>query len=53
LPLLGILFLPFATLMYVMLSTPGRGLTGMGLVLGRQGILTDITASHPDRRPPG
>jgi hypothetical protein len=28
LPLLGIVFLPFATLMYVLLSTPGRGLTG-------------------------
>ena len=28
LPLLGIIFLPFATLMYVLLYTPGRGLTG-------------------------
>jgi hypothetical protein len=27
-PLLGIIFLPFATLMYVLLYTPGRGLTG-------------------------
>ena len=27
-PLLGIIFLPFATLMYVILYTPGRGLTG-------------------------
>jgi hypothetical protein len=26
--LLGIIFLPFATLMYVLLYTPGRGLTG-------------------------
>ena len=26
-PLLGIIFLPFATLMYVILYTPGRGLT--------------------------
>ena len=29
LPLLGIVFLPFATLMYVLLYTPGRGLTGL------------------------
>jgi hypothetical protein len=28
LPLLGIILLPFATLMYVLLYTPGRGLTG-------------------------
>jgi hypothetical protein len=27
-PLLGIIFLPFATLMYVPLYTPGRGLSG-------------------------
>jgi hypothetical protein len=27
-PLLGIIFLPFATLMYVILYTPGLGLTG-------------------------
>jgi hypothetical protein len=27
-PLLGIIFLPFATLMYVILYTPGVGLTG-------------------------
>ena len=29
LPLLGIMFLPFATLIYVLLYTPGRGLTGL------------------------
>jgi hypothetical protein len=28
LPLLGIIFLPFATLIYVLLYTPGVGLTG-------------------------
>jgi hypothetical protein len=28
LPLLGIVFLPFAILIYVLLSTPGIGLTG-------------------------
>ena len=28
LPLLGIIFLPFATLIYVVLYTPGIGLTG-------------------------
>jgi hypothetical protein len=27
-PLLGIIFLPFATLMYAILYLPGRGLTG-------------------------
>ncbi len=27
-PLIGIIFLPFATLMYVILYTPGIGLTG-------------------------
>jgi hypothetical protein len=27
-PLLGILFLPFATLVYLLLYTPGRGLSG-------------------------
>jgi hypothetical protein len=27
-PLIGIIFLPFATLMYVILYTPGVGLTG-------------------------
>jgi hypothetical protein len=30
LPLLGIIFLPFATLMYVILYIPGVGLTGWG-----------------------
>jgi len=29
-PLLGIIFLPFATLMYVILYTPGFGLTALG-----------------------
>ena len=29
-PLLGIIFLPFATLIYVILYTPGVGLTGWG-----------------------
>ena len=33
-PLLGIILLPFATLIYLLLYTPGRGLTG-GVVLGR------------------
>jgi hypothetical protein len=27
-PVLGIIFLPFATLIYVLLYTPGRGVTG-------------------------
>ncbi|HET9140663.1 hypothetical protein, partial [Actinophytocola sp.] len=29
-PLLGIIFLPFTTLIYVVLYTPGIGLTGWG-----------------------
>ena len=29
-PLLGLIFLPFATLIYVVLYTPGIGLTGWG-----------------------
>ena len=33
-PVLGIVFLPFATLMYVILYVPGVGLTRLGLVLG-------------------
>ena len=34
LPLLGIVFVPFTTLMYVVLYTPGVGLSGCGLDLG-------------------
>ena len=34
LPLLGIIFLPFATLIYVIVYTPGVGPRGLRLVLG-------------------
>jgi hypothetical protein len=36
-PLLGIIFLPFATLIYLLLYTPGSGTERLGLVLGRAG----------------
>ncbi len=36
-PILGIIFLPFTTLMYVILFTPGIGLTHLGLVLAGHG----------------
>ncbi len=42
LPLLGIIFLPFTTLMYVLLWTPGIGLTGwdwMWLILA---VICDV-----------
>jgi hypothetical protein len=42
LPLLGIIFLPFTTLMYVILWTPGIGLTGwdwMWLILA---VICDV-----------
>jgi hypothetical protein len=31
-PLLGIIFLPFTTLVYVLVYAPGRGVTGLGWV---------------------
>src|SRR3954454_20863400 len=41
-PLLGIIFLPFATLIYVVLYTPGVGLTGWVWVWGLLAGLLDI-----------
>jgi hypothetical protein len=42
LPLLGIIFLPFATLIYVLLYTPGRGVTGWDWFLVALAALLDI-----------
>jgi hypothetical protein len=42
LPLLGIIFLAFATLMYVLLYTPGRGVTGGDWVWVTIAALLDI-----------
>ena len=41
-PLLGIIFLPFATLMYVLLYTPGRGLIGWDWIWVGIAALLDI-----------
>jgi hypothetical protein len=57
LPLLGIIFLPFATLIYVILYTPGIGLTGWGVVLGHpccsvrhRPLGGQLHAAEPDSR---
>jgi hypothetical protein len=42
LPLLGIIFLPFATLIYVLLYTPGRGLVGWDWFWVVLAVLLDI-----------
>jgi hypothetical protein len=42
LPLLGIIFLPFATLIYVVLYTPGVGLSGWGWFWVILAVLLDI-----------
>ena len=42
-PLLGIIFLPFATLMYVILYIPGVGLTGWGWFWVAIAVLLDLT----------
>ncbi|HEU5348159.1 MAG TPA: hypothetical protein VFU63_06065 [Ktedonobacterales bacterium] len=44
LPLLGIIFLPFTTLMYVLVWAPGYGVTGFGWLLVILGLLIDIGA---------
>jgi hypothetical protein len=56
LPLLGIMFLPFATLIYVLLYTPGRGLTQWDWLWVIVAALFDIAhwaagASQRYRRP--
>ena len=42
LPLLGIIFLPFTTLMYVLLWTPGIGLTGFDWVWLILAVMCDL-----------
>jgi len=52
-PLLGIIFLPFATLMYVILFTPGFGLSGWGwfwVILAAIFDLAHLGASIARRR---
>ena len=52
-PLLGIIFLPFATLIYVILYTPGVGLSGWGwfwVILAAIFDLAHLGASIARRR---
>jgi hypothetical protein len=52
LPLLGIIFLPFATLIYVIVYTPGVGLVGFDWFWVILAVLLDIshwTASYTQR----
>jgi hypothetical protein len=52
LPLLGIIFLPFTTLIYVIVYIPGVGLTGLGLFWVILALLLDIShwgASYTQR----
>ena len=52
-PLLGIIFLPFATLMYVIFYTPGVGLTGwewFWVVIAGLFDLTHLAASSYQQR---
>ena len=57
LPLLGFIFLPFTTLMYVIVYRPDVGVTGFGWLLVIVGFLIDIGAHgggayrHRDRFP--
>jgi hypothetical protein len=59
-PLLGIVFLPFATLIYLLLYTPGRGLSGWDwfwvvlaalLDIGHWGASATQRNQIPGRRP--
>ena len=53
LPLLGIVFLPFTTLMYVLVYTPGVGLAGSDWIWVGLALLADIahtTSVATDRR---
>jgi hypothetical protein len=57
-PLLGIVFLPFTTLMYVFLYIPGVGLTGWGWFWIIIGVFLDMgvyggSAAANQRRMPG
>jgi hypothetical protein len=51
-PLLGIIFLPFATLIYVLLYTPGIGLTGwewFWVILAGLFDIGQVAASYTQR----
>lgn len=57
-PLLGIIFLPFTTLMYVLVWSPGIGVVGFGWFWVFLGLLVDIgsyggSAYSNRRRMPG
>jgi hypothetical protein len=43
LPLLGIIFLPFTTLIYVIVYVPGVGLTGWGFIWVIIALLLDLS----------
>lgn len=43
LPLLGIIFLPFTTLIYVLVYIPGVGVTGWGWLWVILGVILDLT----------
>ena len=55
-PLLGLIFLPYTTLIYVLVWSPVTGVTGLGWLLVILGFLSDIgsyasgAASRRDRR---
>jgi|1186.fasta_scaffold159921_2 hypothetical protein len=52
-PLLGIVFLPFTTLIYVVLQTPGVGLTGTDWIWVALAFVADLAhsaAAGTDRR---
>ena len=51
LPLVGIIFLPFATLMYVLLYTPRDRPDRLGVVLGRRGRAFRHRALGSDGKP--
>jgi uncharacterized membrane protein len=42
LPLLGLIFLPWTTLMYVLAWTPAHGVTGVGWFFVALGVLFDL-----------
>jgi hypothetical protein len=50
-PLLGIIFLPFATLIYLLLYTPGRGLSGWDWFWGHSGRAAGHRALGGQRHP--
>jgi len=43
-PLLGIVFLPFTTIMYCLVYTPGHGVTGLEWIWVGLGVLLDLSS---------